>query len=101
MDWNSFGRFIASVAYKRGVFADFLYAQENERLLIYTIDCKTTKLYKAFGYDWDNECTGEVQWDGKCFFMPEGTRIIKFVIIDERYVDMNIVDEAWEMANGL
>lgn len=100
MDWNNFGRFMSAVMRKRGVYVDFCYMREDERLMVYRLEGSHIRLYKAFGYDWGNNCLGEVQWDGKCFFAPEGTNLIRYVIVDD-YADIDKIDEAWEMANGL
>lgn len=85
MNWNKFGKIMEAVDSVEGVHASFIYANRGKRLVPYRESCwgENPKLFKAYGYNWNQKCLGEVEWDGKCFFAPEDTDIIRFIIVEE------------------
>lgn len=102
MDGDRFKKIVSALRSTTGIDADVVYAQENYRLIPYTRDLfgKNAQLYKAYGYTWSEECLGEVEWDGKCFFVPERTDFVRFIIVDDEKRKAQL-DKFVEALNGL
>lgn len=99
MNGDNFRLLISALRNKTGIDADVVYARENDRLIPYTRDLfgENAQLYKAYGYTWGEKCVGEVEWDGRCFFVPEDTDFVRFIIVD----DEERKEKIMEVINGL
>ena len=74
MDFRDFWH---KVKNNNGVYADYLFTRD--RLVPFKV--KGYKLYKAVSYGWNGQVIGEAQWDGICFFLPEGTQETRFILV--------------------
>ena len=73
-----FRDFWQKVKYMDGVYADYLFSRD--RLVPFQV--KGYKLYKAVSYDWNGNVVGEAQWDGICFFLPEGVQETRYIFVN-------------------
>lgn len=103
MDYNTFWEFMRKACHVKGVYASYIYVSDENYFSVFRNEVireiihrpnSNFKLYKGYAFDINDNCVGEVEWDGTCFFMPGGQWIVRFVMYDED-TDVSELDEIW------